>query len=154
MNSEESNSETTSCEHRYLKFHRNWRSRPLFFRLCLRQSHFCSYHVFRISRKFLYSPHKCLFLRFVFCFSRASSVYSNIFSFWYWDFNNNICCKVCLIKNRFHFDTILNSLLAILLHYRYHFKRKIDVFSNSVSHQLKNTIWRNKCNASISVESP
>ena len=101
------------------------------------------------------SPHYCRFISFILSFTNTSRENLN-FSWICWNrnFNDDIISNVWMFVDGSNlywvfYPVVFNEFLNDWSN----FERQIDILGNSICHNFKNTIWRNKSDRSISIKS-
>ena len=103
----------------------------------------------------LKSPHDAGTVRFVYGFTAPAREDANLCCVaGYWDFADDIGSEVTFFEDGFYSDAqFYLVLIGIFLHNGDDLEWQVDVLRDSICHYIEDTIWRNKCDGSISIES-
>ena len=112
LNSEISNSKTTSGEQRNVKFHCNWRFCPNFIVLSWSRVNYSCQNVLLITLEFFDSPHYCRFITLIFSFSSTMLENFNISRILRnWNFNHDIVSHIGMFINSSDLNGVFNSII-------------------------------------------
>lgn len=122
LNSEISNSKTTSGEQRNVEFHCDWRLCPSFIVFCWSCLYHSGQNILLITLEFFDSPHYCRFITLIFSFS--STMLENLHFSWIWrnwNFDHDIVSNIRMFINSSDLNGVFNSVI---------FRKFLDDWSN------------------------
>lgn len=123
----------------------------MFFYVCLRKLNIAPENAFCVSREFLYSPNDTPLVGFIFGSSKHSVGIGNGSVFRARNFEFNISCEHSTIKDRLKLNSVFYAF-SVFCDHRSDFEGQVDVFGDSISHELERTIRRNERNSPFFVE--
>jgi len=155
LNSQISNSQSTSSKHRHLEFHWNWRLLPLliFSRRC--QSSDGCHDLLVITLELLDSPENWGFIRLVLSFTISCWEYLNTGCVWWYGYlYHDVVSIVCSLEDWPDLNREFNTaIIRVFLDDWGDLERQVNVLTNTIRHDFEKTIWRNESDRSIPVES-